>query len=42
MSQAIPRSGVPEEDFATIRHRIRSIFGGSIGNVGPPYGVGIA
>ena len=33
MSQAIPRSGVPEEDFATIRHRIRSIFGGSIGNL---------
>ncbi len=33
MSQAIPRAEVPDEDFATIRHRIRSIFGGSIGNL---------
>jgi len=33
MSQAIPNAGAPEENFATIRHRIRSIFGGSIGNL---------
>ena len=33
MSQAIPNASAPEENFATIRHRIRSIFGGSIGNL---------
>ena len=29
MSQAT----IPHEDFATMRHRIASIFGGSIGNL---------
>src|SRR6195952_5977838 len=32
MSQVIP-AAIPEEDFATMRHRIRSIFGGSVGNL---------
>src|ERR1700712_5186615 len=32
MSQVIP-AAIPEEDFATMRHRLKSIFGGSIGNL---------
>ena len=33
MNQRISPPPVPEEDFATMRHRVTSIFGGSIGNL---------